>query len=356
MATPCNVLVVGAGPAGVSAAYFIKHYDKESLIKVDLVDRLDGESYIQYHKMCGEAVSKYLFDDIAPLKPQGIVEKIKLIREFWPNNIEIETKVEGYIIDRPQFLGSIIKEFKNKGGNFENKVVEGITQNDKKVKVKFKDELRDYDYVIAADGANSIIRNLIIGIKGEIKYCIQYIVNNEPERGVLTFYYDQKYMGDYKWSFPHGDKTKIGYPLIKGKIFKPEGKVLTKQSRAIGYGGIDRYVNGRILLIGDAACQTNALTKGGIRIGMLAGKLAAKAIINKNPLQYENEWLKTKFSSPIFMNAFRRLIDMDNNELSDHIKPFVDSGTLIAYAKCFLFYRRYLDLYRAYNLSEKAGW
>ena len=59
-----NVLVVGAGPAGVSAAYFIKQYDKNDLIDVDLVERLNWGKYQQFHDMCGEAISKNLIDEL----------------------------------------------------------------------------------------------------------------------------------------------------------------------------------------------------------------------------------------------------------------------------------------------------
>ncbi|RLI91891.1 MAG: hypothetical protein DRO95_03440 [Candidatus Altiarchaeales archaeon] len=350
-----NVLIVGAGPAGVSAAYFIKHYDEDDQIKVDLVDRLDERRYVQYHEMCGEAVSKYLFDDLSPLRPIGIVEKIKLIKEFWPGDIKIETEARGYIIDRPRFLRYIIKESEKKGCNFRNREVLSVTQNSKKVRVKFRDSSEDYDYVVAADGANSIVRSLM-GVVGNTRTYIQYIIDERPERGTLIFYYDEKYSGDYKWVFPYGDKTKVGYPIINDKLFKADGKILKTQSRTIAYGGINKYVYGRILLIGDAACQTNALTKGGIRPGMVAGKLAAKSIVNRNPSQYEQEWLKTDFSSKIFMSGFNKLKKMSNEDLKKHIKPVVDNISAFTQLKCILFYRKYKSLYKAYELSERFGW
>ena len=46
MSIKCDVLVIDGGPAGSSAAYFLKHYDKDSLIKVDLVDRLNPDKYV----------------------------------------------------------------------------------------------------------------------------------------------------------------------------------------------------------------------------------------------------------------------------------------------------------------------
>ena len=356
-----NVLVVGAGPAGTSTAFFLKHYDKEDCINVNLIDRLDSEKYEQYHDMCGEAISKFLIDELAPLKPAGILEKIEVIKEHWPGNILITSNMEGFLIDRTKFLKSILIEFEKIGGQFELKIVRNVNQIDNKVRVKFNDISKNYDYVIAADGANSLIRKNL-GISGHTRTFIQYIVDKVPNPGVLEFFYDQQYEGDYKWIFPHEGKIKIGYPLIHEKKFKPEGKIIKKQSRPIGYGGVDKYTIGRILLVGDAACQTNAISKGGIRAGMIAGKLAADAIVNNNPKKYESAWLKTQFASKLFLKSFEKLNKMDNKMLENHIKPFknVDMKNPYQrwklYLKLFLFNREYLDLYKSYELSNLVGW
>jgi len=356
-----KVLVVGAGPAGASAAYFLKHYDRDNLIKVDLVDRLNSDKYILYHDMCGEAVSSDILKDIKPFSPDGVVGKIQLIREFYPGDIEIQTKMDGLLINRARFFSSIIDEFVKLGGTFKRTSVEEFSQVDEKVKIKYERKFEKYDYVIAADGANSLFRKQL-GMKGSTKSLAQYIIDKEPEKDTIRFFYDEMYGGDYMWEFPHNEKTKIGYPIIKGKLFKPTENILVKQARKVGYGGLDRYISGRILLIGDAACQANPITKGGIRAGVVAGKLAAKAIVDGDPNQYESEWLKTKFSSKLFIEAFEKLKEMNNIELEKHIKPFreVNMNSLLSksvlYAKIFLLYTKYLTLYRAYDLSNKYGW
>jgi digeranylgeranylglycerophospholipid reductase len=356
-----NVLVVGTGPAGTSAAFFLKHYDKDDSINVDLIDRLTPEKYEQYHDMCGEAISKFLIDEIVPLKPAGILEKIELIQEHWPGGIQINSEMKGFLIDRTKFLQSIILEFEKIGGRFKLNTLKNFNQTENKVRVKFDDISKDYDYVIAADGANSLVRKNL-GVTGHIKTFIQYIVDKTPNQGVLEFFYDEQYEGDYKWIFPHEDKIKIGYPLIGGRDFKPEGKIIKKQSRAIGYGGVDKYTVGRILLVGDAACQTNPISKGGIRAAIIAGKLAAGAIVDNNPKKYESSWLKTQFASNLFLKSFEKLNKMNNLMLEKHIKPFKNVNMKNPYQrwklylKLFLLYGEYLDLYKSYKLSNLVGW
>ncbi len=356
-----NILVVGAGPAGVCCSYFLKKYDKENTMEVELVDRLDKKKYDLYHDCCGECVSKSIINDIKPLKPDGIIGEIKKIIEHWPGKIDIETKMDGYLIDRSKFFLSIISDFEKIGGKYYKKSVKKFNQKNSQIKVKFNDEEKTYDYIVAADGANSLIRKQL-GINGIKKNYIQYIVEKESDQEVLEFFYDEKYEGDYKWIFPHEGKTKIGFPLISGKKFSPESKILKKQSRAIGYGGVDKYVEGRILLIGDAACQTNPITKGGIRPGMIAGKMAADAIVRNNPKKYEIEWKKTDYASKLFLKSFDKLKLMNNESLKKHIEPFNNVNLEINYQRYLLKlkllfkYSKYLDIYKAYNLSNKVGW
>jgi flavin-dependent dehydrogenase len=57
----------------------------------------------------------------------------------------------------------------------------------------------------------------------------------------------------------------------------------------VGFGGVRNNVHRNILLVGDAACYSNPLTKGGIRPGMISGKMAAEAVINDNPLEYSEK-------------------------------------------------------------------
>lgn len=356
-----KILVVGAGPAGVVCSYFLKNYDIENRFEVELIDRLDKKKYDIYHDCCGESISRSIFDEIKPLKPKGVTGKIKKIIEHWPGNIDIETKMDGLQIDRSKFFLSIINEFEKKEGKFTNKSLKDFNQKNNKIKVKFNNEIITYDYVFAADGANSQMRKKL-GIFGRIKNYIQYIVDKETDPEILEFFYDEKYEGDYQWIFPHEGKTKIGFPLISGKTFLPKEKILKKQARAIGYGGVDKYVKGNILLIGDAACQTNPITKGGIRPGMVAGKMAADAVINNDPKKYEIEWKKTDYASDLFLKSFEQIKKMDNESLKRHMEPFCNvnlDSTFQRYKlnmKLLFKYSKYLDIYKSYDLSNKVGW
>ncbi|MBN2251378.1 MAG: NAD(P)/FAD-dependent oxidoreductase [Candidatus Altiarchaeota archaeon] len=344
-----NVLVIGAGLAGTSTAFFLKLLDRNGDVNVDLIEMQRSSSYSKYHRMCGEAISAKTFEELAPLKPTNVIEKIKFIEEFYPGDISFKSDVEGYIINRPLFLQAIIKEFEDLGGNFENKKAVNLVNGRNKVLVKFlNNELRRYDYVIAADGANSVIQNSFGLHVGAIRKFIQYVVDEEPEHSTLKFFYNKSYQGDYKWIFPNGSTTKIGYPIISGKVPNLEinAKVIEKQARCIRFGLMKKYVFGRTLVVGDAACQINPLTKGGIRPAMNSGKMAAEAILLGNLRLYENKCKKSVFSSEIFYVAFNRLKEMSDNELFE----------LAVSYKSGEFPRKYKNLLMAFKLSEEFGW
>lgn len=355
MEIKCDVLVVGAGPAGCSAAYYLKKLTDYDIL---LCDSKSGDGYNKYHHICGEVVNKKLFKETFPLKEDFIIEKIREVREFWPGDIVLKHSMEGFVIDRPRFLTSITEDFIRTGGEFINDNVIDVSQFSDKINVKTTSGKQiDCKYLVAADGANSIIREkLLPNEKVEKKVLLQYITDEKPERGVLSFYYDEIYEGDYMWVFPYSDKKKVGYPLLKSKEFKPDGKILEKHTRALAYGGLKKYTVGNVLFVGDAAAQTNALSKGGIRPAMVAGKMAAEAIANKNPSEYDKKWRESLFASTIVNEAFNRIKKMTNKELEEHIKPLSVKNRTHSYLKVMLFYRKYLRLYKAYEITNGVGW
>ncbi|MEM3555616.1 MAG: NAD(P)/FAD-dependent oxidoreductase [Candidatus Micrarchaeia archaeon] len=345
----CRVLVVGAGPSGVSAAFFLKFLDKDERMVVTLVEKLKKNHYKKYHKMCGEGISKKAFQELEPIRPYGVIEKVDLIRDVYPGGFKLDIKTDGYLIDRRCFLNNVINKFQRLGGHFQNKTVVGIEKPYEKPIVSFLEGREKFDYVIAADGTNSIIRKCLGSSGGLKRLFAQFIVvGNEVGHGTLLFIYDQKYCGDYKWVFPNGKTTKIGFPLFKNINVKEEvGEkvILERHSRVVGYGGMDKYHVGRVLFIGDAAFQTNPITKGGIRSGMIAGKYAAEAILRGNPALYETKWKSSNYNGRWYMHVFTRLEKMNNRQLMEMIKAIGESHS-----------QKYKNFAKTFELAHKYGW
>lgn len=314
-----------------------------------MIDKLDEKRYNLYHRICGEAICGKILDELKPLRIDGTIEKIQCVREFFGEN-KFEDSADGIVVNRIVMLKSIIEQFQEFGGEYKNSKFLGLEEKEKnKIIIKTNEGLLQTKYLIGADGAHSSVRKDLSIPNPSICTATQYIIATEPEHGVIEFYYDEKYNGAYKWIFANGDTTKIGIPtefLNKEKI---EGNIQQRQSRSIAFGGIPDIVKGNILLIGEAAGQTNTFTKGGIRPGMNAGKWAAEAIINDNPDEYRRKWFGSKFSSSLSIYAFERFKQMKNEELASHMNPFTKYHGIMSYIVLVLFYTKYLNL----NFKEK---
>ena len=348
-----DVIVVGAGPAGATVAFFTKLLDKSK--KVLLIDRLDERKYNLYHRMCGEGVNSKIIKELDPLKIDGIIDKIRLTRTLF-GNYKIEESADGIIVNRVTMLRSIIEQFQKLGGEYENSNFQKLEIEKNQIKVTINNETLYTNYLVGADGTHSKVRKSCDIPDPEYGSVVQYVIDKDPEKGVLEIYYDEKYDGGYKWIFPNGETTKIGFPSSCINNEKIDGEILQKQSRCIAYGGVDNFIKGNIILIGDAAGQSNPLTKGGIRPGMIAAKWAADAIIKNNPKLYEGKWLNSWFNSSLSMYALERFKKMDNSQIIDCYEPFVNCKSDLSYVLKSLYHIKYLKFHFATYIAELYGW
>ncbi len=355
-----HIVIVGAGPAGVSAAYFSKFFDQQNKYDILLLEKLNQKKYDFYHRMCGGCISNQAFTEIYPIKANHIIEKIKKTREYVVDEFILEHNIDGYILDRPAFLHHIIDSYVQKGGEFERDKIINIQQKDNKISLQLQSgKIVKTDYLIAADGPQSFIRKKLDFPSVRTVSAVQYIIDKTPEdNSVIQFFYDQRYHGDYKWIFPNGNSIKIGFPIGTPKEKSIQTEVIEKHARSIAYGDIEKRVKKNILLIGDAAGQTNALSKGGIRPGMFAGKKAAEAImIHQDPKFYNKEWERSLFSSSLINDVFESIKTMTNDQIIEHLEPFQHSF-LFSMIKILINkkYRKYRNIYKGYALEQKIGW
>ncbi|MBD3185981.1 hypothetical protein GF325_04050 [Candidatus Bathyarchaeota archaeon] len=121
----------------------------------------------------------------------------------------------------------------------------------------------------------------------------------------------------------------------------------------IAYGGLPTYVKGNVALIGDAAAQTNYLTKGGIRPARVGGKMLAKYIVKGKMQAFDTAWKKSSFNASKYKRAFVRMKQMDNKELCRFARPLL--GKPVSKFFWLLANMKYWRIYRRYLQSEKYG-
>jgi flavin-dependent dehydrogenase len=97
-------------------------------------------------------------------------------------------------------------------GVFRNESFASLAQNKESLKVETSSSVSKYKYLVAADGAESSVRNCLGIKKGTIKTLVQYVLDEESQdHNTLELFHDEKYQGDHKWVFPNGSSVKVGF-------------------------------------------------------------------------------------------------------------------------------------------------
>jgi flavin-dependent dehydrogenase len=284
-----------------------------------------------------------------------VLNRIHRAEEIWPGDLSITSRADGYIIDRALFLRDIIQEFIDHGGMVCNGSVRTVLRKGERFALGLRSgETLSCSYLVGADGACSRVRKNLFGEEPPLMVpARQYLLDREMPGDVIRFHYGSRYGGGYKWEFPFGGMTKVGFPAGTDDLGE---EAVESHARMIPAGGLSRVVQGNACLVGDAAAQANPLTFGGIRVAMVAGKMAARAICDGDIGTYERWWRSSTFSSPIFLRVYRRLVGMSEEELRNSVLPFQRGYGPLSYAKAYLTRPGFRDMYRAYRLTNEYGW
>jgi len=205
--------------------------------------------------------------------------------------------------------------------------------------------------IIGADGVESkVARWAGIGAKlkpEDIMVCAQYLVlDDNIDQEYCEFFFGNKIApGGYVWIFPKGEKlanvgigiqgtqSGPGEPMTLLERFMrkrmPRAKILQIVAGGIPTSGpMNNTTSDGIMLVGDAAHQSDPFTGGGIinamRAGVMAGETAGKAVssgdISTAALEgYEDRW-RSSIGKQIekryrAKNFFLKLTDDDLNHL-----------------------------------------
>lgn len=305
-----DVIVVGAGPSGTTAARFAALQGVSVLV-------LEKDRDVGYPVRCGEAVSKEGIEPFIAPDSKWIASTINSFVLVAPDETEVKINFSrtGYILERRIFDYELGKLATKAGAQILTKAyVYDLLWNDGKISgVKFEHNGEKYEVrakiVIGADGVESRIGRFA-GIKtatkiSDMECCVQFTVSNiSVDPNSCYFYFGQNYSpGGYLWIFPKGpDSANVGLGLggDKAKLRSPisymnsfiEKKFPFVSKLTMISGGVpcsftlEEIVKDNLMLVGDAARQVNPLSGGGIVSGMIggsiAGEIAGKAIRENN--------------------------------------------------------------------------
>ncbi|MEM1525378.1 MAG: NAD(P)/FAD-dependent oxidoreductase [Nitrososphaerales archaeon] len=338
-----DVIVVGGGPAGVSAAKSAAKHGAHTLL-------IEKCSTIMANKPCGEATSQNTFITAnVPPKPSIVLRKVNAL-VFAPNMKFIEIKEVGFAINKSLFIQYIAEQAAEAGAQIHvREEVQQVIRKNSMMLVKTTHGEYLSKVVIGADGYNSTVaKSLNITEKSEPIPTIQYVMVNcdlEYPNSVRFYLGNEIAPGGYAWIFPKDDRIAgVGIGVRKGtakvyldkfvKMFEKEFKnaqIIDYRGALVPIGGMikQNVVDGAIL-IGDAAGHVIPFTGAGIHssiaAGLIAGEVAAKAIAEGDTSQkrlmefnskYEEPWGARIKKSLKAMRAFEKLSDNELNMLQE---------------------------------------
>jgi len=330
-----KVLVVGAGPAGLSTAISVFQRDPSAEVVV-----AEQKSDVGENPRCAGGVSVFIVRKVGVEIPQNaIVARIQRLRMFSPSREVWEFRGScdyGYVLNRTVFEKYMAEKVERLGGAF----VLGR-------RVRFEDLNKWYgkfDVIVGADGPSSTVRrwlglpshsseDLHVGVQKTVS------MNHYPQDTIEIYFGSKIAPKGYVWIFPCGENyVRIGL----GVALSEKVNVKKLLDRFIAAQGVEHNgevigkliptapppktgVYGNVLLVGDALPTTDPLTGGGICQAIASGKAAGKAIAEGNPQSYDTYigWL-TKQNSKRYRlkNALLKLKDKDLDDMIKIMKGF----------------------------------
>jgi len=279
-----DVIIIGAGPAGLAAAKVLGEGDKRVLV-------LEKNQKIG-QKICAGGLT---------LKDFGLGIPINLAEQIF-HSIKINYSDKVFEIKRTKpFVVTISREElgqwqlqqikKNVEIRMNSEVVEIKNES---ILLKQKEEIR-FNYLIGADGSLSRVRKYLNLPPKKIWLSMQYIIPKVFSE--LEVFFDQNLFGPgYAWIFPHKVYTSIGCgseSKFKNAVGLSKNFHCWLETKKIDYSKSQfqtAFINfdyqgfnfGNKFLIGDAGGFAPGFTGEGIYFAIVSGQEIAKKILDPN--------------------------------------------------------------------------
>lgn len=288
-ATNVDVLVVGLGPAGASAA-------AEAARAGARVIAIDRKREAGVPVQCAEFVPRLVgmeVGDLVAASRQDISSMVTFVDGIAPH---VEPHFLGVMIDRSRFDAGLVEAARAAGAGIRLDAALRGFERDGTARLSDGSSITARA-VIGADGPRSIVGHAVGAANTEIAETRQMQVTLLKPAFSTDVFLSADFPGGYAWLFPKGDVANLGLglaPRWRSKL-KPllaslhamladEGRlgreVISYTGGAIPVGGM-RRVTARlgdvvVMLAGDAAGLTNPVTGAGIAAAVISGRLAGE--------------------------------------------------------------------------------
>jgi geranylgeranyl reductase len=276
-----DVIIIGAGPAGLECARLLQ----ESSLSVLILER----KRVIGPKVCAGGVIETIETfDLPDRKLRSFYREYVVIKK---RIHQFSSRIPIHVVDR-YALGQYQWGFLKNASNIKM-MTETSVNRVEKGRVFTKKEIFGCKYLVGADGANSIVRRFLnlpsqytIGVYYDIPEIKKQLIFHLNGRSLKT---------GYIWEFPHQEFTNVGiyynprflrtknarqelHRYMQKRNYKPQRRAYRAFPIMYLYKGC-RFEN-HVFLAGEAAGLASKLTGEGISYAMISGREIARRILN----------------------------------------------------------------------------
>ena len=295
-----DVVVVGAGPAGASAAIAARRARPDA--RVLLLDR----SGFPRDKVCGDGIAPHSLDVLEALGVTGLVDDWVPVRRLQLARggaaVERLMRRPARVVPRQVFDARLVDAAVAAGAELRRHRVRSVEVGTYAVRLDGSIEAR---VVVAADGAGSVLRRAAgAAPAGRRALAFRaYAPTLDAGQGRQVIRFGRERQPSYAWAFDRGDGwSNVGYGEVLGRREPPSRATMTAALDALLPGVSEGAVewrahhlplssarwwqpDGRVLLAGDAASLVNPMTGEGIFYAVATGALAGRAAVASSPAE-----------------------------------------------------------------------
>ena len=321
-----DVLVIGLGPAGASAAASASRFGLRVLA-------LDRKRAPGLPVQCAELVPALIGQDVE-LAHGAVTQSVnRMVTYVEGDDPDHKAPFPGHMIDRAEFDRQQVEAAIVAGADCRTGVAVSQLRADGSVRTRAGLNIHA-KIIIGADGPLSTVGRAVNRKNEHLVYARQVVVPLKTSHDATDIFLSAEIPGGYGWLFPCRDVANVGVgvdahnrhrlkTLLAAMIarlareHRIENRIISETGGAIPVGGMlephARLGRSLVLLAGDAAGLTNPVTGAGIHASLVSGRLAGECAAawiagdHDAPIEFEQELVETFGAS-----LYRALVNRQN--------------------------------------------